>query len=257
MQLKKRPSRNRFRPLMEQLETRLVPAFTGSINFSPTSGNLSVIGTDNTAAFTATVSANNTVTITDGGGVLNNAFTGVTGNITINIGTTQTAAFVGTFDLGGQSVLGSLNLTFSRVSGGTAALTETVAATGGSVLGKTTLSATNSGDVTVNYNPAAASSLVGGLSVTTSNPSATTFNLNPAAASSVNGLTITANGGILGDGQQDAEPRRHRCRGFDRRRQRDRNESGHGQHRVRSRLRRDRPRQPQLDHTGTTLSPER
>jgi len=180
---------------MERLETRLVPAFTGSINFNPGTGNLSVIGTDDQASFTVTASAGNTITITDGGG-LTHAFTPVTGNININIATTNVAAFTGTLALGGQSLLGNTNLTFTRASTGAALLTETVTGAG-SILGKTTLTATNGPTAAA---PTAVTisgsvvNLVGGLAINTNGTGTDTVTVNPAATSTIGPMTVTENG---------------------------------------------------------------
>ena len=200
MQLKKNRSKNRYRPFMEQLETRLTPSFTGSMNFNPATGNLSVVGNDSTASFTATASASNTLALTDASGPIG-TFSGVTGNVNISVGTTDSAAFTGTLALGGQTLLGTTNLSFSRVSTGSAALTNTITG-GGSILGKTTLTAINGPapgapvNVTVS---GAVVSLVGGLAVNTSGTGITAANadtvtLNPSTGSVFGPTTVTEAG---------------------------------------------------------------
>lgn len=217
MQLKNR-LKHRYRPFAEQLETRLTPAFTGVGAMPDGAGNVSFTGTTDASSFQIQETAPATLTITETGSLTTNAVfsvTGVFGNVTFNVATTNPAAFSGYLDLDGNSLLGNVSLTFSNASAGTNSLTVGVinsVATAGNILGRTTVSASNntlglatavanvvvdtaaSGGVPVSVG---AVNLVGGLAVNTISPNNSTVSLNPVAASIINSLTVNETGGTL------------------------------------------------------------
>jgi hypothetical protein len=196
MQLKKRPQKNRFRPQVEHLENRLAPAFLGSIIYDGT--NLLVSGLDDQTTFTATVGAGPTVTLADTAGSVGGPFN-VTGNLTLQVATSNTGAFTGTLALGGNTLLGNATLQFSRASTGTATVTEQTTGAGG-ILGTTRMTVINGpaagANSIVNVSTGAAVNLLGGLTINGNSTGGDTINVNPAAGSTIGPMTVNATGPV-------------------------------------------------------------